>query len=297
MSNVYEQVTDSIVSMLEQGDVPPWRKDWTGEPLSLPYNGVTNHQYQGVNIWNLMLTGLAKGYGSNQWATYKQWSSVGGQVRKGERSSVAVFFKPLVKTDDSGEEYQINIARAFHVFNKDQVEIDMPVEAPEKPCKVDIEVYGQSLELANSLSLRVSEGQPAYNSLLDTVYMPLSEMFTTPEAYFSTMAHECSHATGHKSRLDRTFGKRFGDDEYAMEELTAELSAAYICAKYGIAYDLQQHASYLDAWIKRLKTDTKAIFNVAAASQRAADYISDSVKSFRLINEQESELGRLIADA
>jgi antirestriction protein ArdC len=296
MSSVYEQVTDNIVHMLEQGDVPPWRKDWTGEPMGLPYNGVTNHQYKGINIWNLMIAGWAKDYGSNQWATYKQWSSVGGQVRKGERSTVAVFFKPILRTDDSGKDYQIHIARSFHVFNKDQVDIDMSDNQPEPEEKIDIELYGHSLEMANSLGVNVCEGKPAYNRLTDAISMPMSDMFTSAEAYYATMAHECSHATGHRSRLDRTFGKRFGDDDYAMEELTAELSAAYLCASYGIPYDLQQHASYLDAWIKRLKTDVKAIFAVAAASQRAADYISDSVKSLRLVNEQESELGRLMSN-
>ena len=99
--NVYEQVTENIVSMLEQGDVPPWRKEWTGEPLSIPHNGVTGHQYKGVNVWNLLMTAWAKQYSSNQWATYKQWKDKGGQVIKGEKSTVAVFFKPLDKIDDS----------------------------------------------------------------------------------------------------------------------------------------------------------------------------------------------------
>lgn len=293
--SIYEQVTDNIVSMLEQGDAPPWRKEWTSEPLSLPYNGVTNHEYQGINIWNLMITGWAKNYSSNQWATYKQWNSIGGRVRKGSRSSTAVFFKPLMKTDDSGKEYQINIARSFNVFNKDQVDIDTPDDTPSVLDRDSIELQGISLEISDSLGVKLSQGQPAYMRQLDIVYMPNITDFTTPEAFFSAMAHECSHATGHDNRLNRTFGKRFGDDAYAMEELTAELSAAYICAKYGIAYDLEQHVSYLSAWLRRLKEDSKAIFTVAAASQRAADYISDSVASHRLVNEQESELGRLMA--
>lgn len=293
--NVYEQVTDNIVKLLEQGDVPPWRKEWSGDPISLPHNGVTGHRYKGINIWNLMLTAWSKEYTSNQWATYKQWKDAGGQVRKGEKSTVAVFFKPLEKIDDSGNEYVLHIARAFHVFNKDQVEIDIPSETAQELDRDDIELAGLSLELANSLSVAVSEGAPAYVPMLDIIHMPKFSSFTSGASYFSTMAHECSHATGHSSRLDRKFGKRFGDNAYGMEELTAELSAAYICATYGIAYDIEQHASYLDAWLKILKEDNKAIFTVAAAAQRAADHISDSVKSFRLDKEQESELGRLMA--
>ena len=293
--NVYEQVTDNIVSMLEQGDVPPWRKEWSGEALSIPHNGVTGHQYQGVNVWNLMMTGWAKQYTSSQWATYKQWSDKGGQVRKGEKSTVAVYFKPLDKIDDSGNEYKLHIARAFHVFNKDQVNIDTPSEKPQILTRDEVELAGLSLQLANSLAVNVSEGAPCYIPSLDSINMPRFSSFTNGGAYFSTMAHECSHATGHSSRLDRKFGKRFGDDAYAMEELVAELSAAYICAKYGIGYDIEQHASYLSSWLKRLKQDSKAIFTVAAAAQRAADHISDSVESFREERQQISELGELIS--
>ena len=295
MSTIYEQVTNNIVSMLEAGDVPPWRKEWTGDPIDLPYNGVTKHQYRGVNIWNLVMMGWAKGFGSNQWATYKQWSSEGGQVKKGEKGSTAVFFKPIIKSDDSGREYQIHIARSFTVFNRDQVDIESEPETVCMEPRDTIELQGISHEMVNSLSVKLSEGQPAYSPMIDTIKMPSITKFTDPESYFSTMAHECSHATGHEKRLNRVFGKRFGDDAYAMEELTAELSAAYLCASKGIAYDLQQHASYLDTWIKRLKVDNKAIFNVAAAAQRAADYISESVSNQRLISEQESDLGRLIA--
>ena len=296
MSTVYEQVTDNIINMLESGDVPPWRKDWSGEAISIPHNGVTNREYQGINIWNLMITSWAKGYSSNQWATYKQWQSIGGQVRKGERSSTAVFFKPLLRTDDSGEEYQVNIARAFHVFNRDQVVVDIPLEAPQSLSKDDLELQGKAMEMASSLNVGVTEGPPAYNRLFDSISMPKPETFTSMEGYYATMAHECSHASGHSKRLDRTFGKRFGDDEYAMEELTAELSAAYLCAKFGIPYELEQHASYLAAWIKRLKVDSKAVFTVAAASQRAADHISHEIGVYRLLNEQESQLAELIGD-
>jgi len=293
--NVYEQVTENIVSMLEQGDVPQWRKSWTGEPLSIPHNGVTGHQYRGINVWNLLMTAWAKHYGSSQWATYKQWQDKGGQVRKGEKSTIAVFFKPLEKIDDSGKEYMLHIARAFHVFNKDQVDIELPSEPTQELTRDDIELAGISIELASSLGVSVNEGSPSYNPMLDSINMPKFSSFTDGGAYFSTMAHECSHATGHQSRLDRKFGKRFGDDAYAMEELVAELSAAYICAKYGTGYHIEQHASYLSSWLKRLREDNKAIFTVAAAAQRAADHISDSVESFRLEQQQESELGRLIA--
>jgi len=295
-TSAYQKVTDNIVSILEEDKLPPWNKEWTGEPLSLPYNSVTRHEYQGINIWNLLLTGWAKNYDSNQWATYKQWNIAGGKVKKGERSTTGIFFKPIFRTDDSGEEHIVKFVKAFSLFNRNQVEIDNELVNPshEKLPIDDVYLTGSAAEMASSLGVKIVPGSPAYSPSMDKIHMPEIDSFTTAEAYFATMAHECSHATGHNTRLKRDLTKRFGSNEYAMEELIAELSAAYLCSKYNVGYAIEQHASYLKSWIKVLKEDNKAIFHVAAASQRAADYVQDSVSSMRLEVEQESELGQLM---
>ena len=82
------------------------------------------------------------------------------------------------------------------------------------------------------------------------------------------------HWTGHTSRNAREFGKRFGDDAYAFEELVAELGAAFLCADLGITPEIRDdHAAYLDHWLQVLKQDKRAIFSAASHAQRAADYL------------------------
>jgi antirestriction protein ArdC len=96
-----------------------------------------------------------------------------------------------------------------------------------------------------------------------------------PEAYYATLAHECTHWTSHPTRLDREFGrKRWGDDGYAREELVAELGAAFLCADLGLELEPRlDHASYIDHWLKVLADDRRFIFTAAAHAQRASDFL------------------------
>ena len=119
-----------------------------------------------------------------------------------------------------------------------------------------------------------------YTPALDTVFMPPQEQFigsdtgTATEAYYSTLAHETvGHWTGAKGRLKREFGKHFGDQQYAAEELVAELSAAFMCAQRGINNEPRQdHAEYLKNWITLMKADSSAIFVAASKASQAVRY-------------------------
>ncbi len=114
-----------------------------------------------------------------------------------------------------------------------------------------------------------------YSGGSDHVQMPVFESFRTPESYYATLAHELTHWTKHKNRLDREFGrKKWGDEGYAKEELVAELGAAFLCADLGLTPEAGlDHAAYIQSWLKVLKDDKRAIFSAAAHAQRAADYL------------------------
>ncbi len=105
--------------------------------------------------------------------------------------------------------------------------------------------------------------------------MPYFETFCSPQAYYATLAHELTHWTKHEKRLDREFGrKKWGDEGYAREELVAELGAAFLCADLGLAPEpREEHAAYIQNWLKVLKEDKRAIFSAAAHAQRAADFL------------------------
>ena len=104
----------------------------------------------------------------------------------------------------------------------------------------------------------------------------LFETFRDAESYYATLAHELTHWTRHPSRLDRSFGrKRFGDEGYAMEELVAELGAAFLSADLGLTPEPREdHAAYIGHWLNVLKNDKRAIFTAASHAQRAADFIA-----------------------
>lgn len=98
----------------------------------------------------------------------------------------------------------------------------------------------------------------------DEIHMPPRAAFVSPESFYSVALHE-THATGHKSRLDRNLSGRFSTDAYAMEKLVAELGAAFLCAKVGILLITREdHAHYLASWVRVLRSDKKAVFTAAA---------------------------------
>jgi antirestriction protein ArdC len=110
----------------------------------------------------------------------------------------------------------------------------------------------------------------------DRVQMPPFETFKDAESYYATLAHEVTHWTRHPTRLGRDFGrKRWGDEGYAMEELVAELGAAFLSVDLDLTPEPRaDHAAYIAHWLKVLKQDKRAIFSAAAHAQRAADYLN-----------------------
>jgi len=107
--------------------------------------------------------------------------------------------------------------------------------------------------------------------------MPELQTFRDAESYYAVLAHETTHATRHESRLDRDLGrKRFADAGYAMEELVAEIGAAFLCADLGITPETRaDHAAYIDNWLQALKNDRKLIFTAASHASKAVEFLKN----------------------
>ena len=283
--DVYQALTDQIVEELEKG-VRPWLKPWSAEHMAgrvllpLRHNGIG---YRGVNILTLWLAALAKGYRSPIWMTFRQALDLGGAVRKGEKGSLTVYANTLTRTDTdaaSGEtsEAAIHYMKGYTVFNVEQID-GLPAQYHPAPPPVleTLPRNAQAEAFFAALKADIRHGGPeAYYAIgSDHVQMPPFESFRDPESYYATLAHECTHWTRHPSRLDRDLGrKRFGDAGYAMEELVAELGAAFTCAALDLTPELRSdHASYLSHWLTVLKADKRAIFTAAAHAQAAADFL------------------------
>ena len=283
--DVYQTITDQIVSELEKG-VRPWHKPWSAAHMdgrvSLPlrHNGIP---YRGVNIISLWMAALAKGYSAPIWMTFKQALDLGAGVRKGEKGSLTVYADSVSRTEtdaESGEERErdIHFMKGYTVFNVEQIE-GLPEQYYGKPAPrlepLPRIAHAEAFFAATRADIRHGGSQAYYAIGSDHVQMPPFEAFRDAGSYYATLAHECTHWTRAPSRLDRSFGqKRFGDDGYAMEELVAELGAAFLCTHLELTPELRaDHASYLDHWLKVLKSDKRAIFSAASHAQRAADFL------------------------
>ena len=279
--DVYSTITNQIISAIENGvgDVQlPWHRK--GFNISRPTNVLTNKAYNGVNIIALWLSSYVFGYEHGIWGTYKQWQERGAQVRKGEASSVIIFYKDIETQNDHGDETHYSIARASRVFNIAQVD---GYELPQSEPQIDKVIACENAEhFINATNAKIEIGgtRACYSPSSDKISMPDRHRFvgtetsTPTEGWYSTLFHEFTHWTGSSNRLARDFGKRFGDNRYAMEELVAELGAAFLCAELGISpQPRQDHACYINNWLQVLKQDSKAIITAASQASKASDYL------------------------
>lgn len=280
-ADVYKRVTDQIVKAIVMGTSAyemPWNT--IGASSGLPKNAVTGKYYRGVNVVALWAAAHAEGYPESTWATFKQWGELGHKIRRGEKAAIGVFWKPLdapdtveAADDNADADDRRFVARAFTVFNAAQVE---GYEPPALPARADHEriTHADAFIAALGADIRHGGNRAFYNSSSDYIQMPQFEAFVDPVAYYSVLAHEATHWTGHCSRLNRDLKNRFGSESYAAEELIAELGAAFIAADLGLAPEPKpENAAYIDSWLKILKADTRAIFTAASQAQHSADYL------------------------
>lgn len=289
-AEVYQTVTNRIVAMLESG-TKPWQKSWSaGAPLvitgamqrPLRANG---EAYRGVNVLNLWVAAQMRGLQSRHWMTYKGAQELGAQVRKGARGEFAFYVGQATRAaENEGEDdTTFSFLKCYHVFNADEIDglpprfapVAAPVDAPAAPaCPHARNAVVDAFFADAGVKLSHGGNRAYYMPSMDAVRMPELGQFNSAESYYATLAHEAVHWTGHESRCARPFGKRFGDDAYAVEELVAELGAAFLCADLSISdAPREDHASYLASWLKVLKADSKAIFTAASAADRAASFL------------------------
>lgn len=277
--DVYAAVTDRIIAALDEGTVP-WHKPWRTTGSDWPCN-IEGRRYRGINV---LLLGLM-GYESPVWLTFKQAKERGGSVRKGEHSTMVVFWKTLRVTEEKdGKQVQktVPMLRYYNVFNIAQTDgVKLPARFVDGPATtVD------PIEAAESIVDRyLSDAGPAlswgadsayYLPKADRIHVPARDSFTSSEAVYDTLFHELGHSTGHPNRLDRDGIARFdhhGSDRYGREELVAELTSAFLCAEAGIEPERVQSAAYIAGWVASIRADKRAVVVAAGAAQRAADLI------------------------
>lgn len=275
------RITQEIIARLEAG-TKPWVQPWRGVPVSRPLRAC-GIPYRGMNVFWLWMVADMCGYASPYWMTYNQAKTLGAQVRKGEKSTIAIFYKSYTKeveAPDTGEKSDEarRVLKAYPVFNADQVD-GLPERFHPAATLDLVEPEGREAELdayfaAIPVNLRNLGCEAYYEPTTDRVTMPPASLFSGFDHYYATLAHELSHWTGHSSRLARDLKNRFGTAAYAAEELVAELSSAMLGAELGLPVThLDSHASYIEHWLKLLREDDRAILTAAAKAEEASSLL------------------------
>jgi antirestriction protein ArdC len=284
-TDVYQRITDKIVTQLEQG-VRPWMQPWSaggdGARIVRPrrFNGLP---YNGINVLMLWSAAEEKGYASPLWMTFKQALEFNAHVRKGETGSLVVYADKITRTETdatTGEEAEraIPFMKGYTVFNVEQID-GLPEHFYAKPEPKGETVQriesAESFFAATRAEIVHGGSRACYIPSRDHIHMPCIDCFRDAKSYYATLAHEATHWTAHPSRLAREFGrKRWGDEGYAMEELVAELGSAFLSADLDLTPETREdHAAYIASWIKALKNDKRAIFTAASYAQRAVDFL------------------------
>lgn len=282
--NLYREITDKIIAELEQG-VVPWVQPWTSghqlSPLGLPINGLTRRSYSGINILLLWAALEDHGFASPYWVTFKQCIAMGGSVRKGEKGTHVYFadrfvpHKEKARAEMDGDEAaSIAFLKRYTVFNAEQCE-GLPkglIATPEPKPEQQIVPEAEALIGAIGADFRVGGDQAFYVPSEDFIRIPQPAAYPDPINWYRTAFHELGHWTGHRNRLDRNLTTKFGTQDYAREELVAEMATAFVCASLGIVPTIR-HADYIGNWLQVLKDDAKAIVRAASLASKASDFL------------------------
>lgn len=288
------EVAAAIIRQLEAGTAP-WTKAWEpGVVGVLPKNGATGHAYRGGNVVHLLAVAQLRGFSDSRWFTYLQARRVGAQVRGGEKGTRIELFRRPGERDAAGSQEEGCPARQgeaeattrrrerllrrhYTVFNAEQIEGVAPLTA--RPLAPEWERFDQaeSLLKESGAQIRHVAGDHAYYSVdEDCIVVPSRTQFSTSDGYYGTVLHELAHWTGHPSRLSRKLGRHpFGSEEYAREELRAEIASFMLGSELGMGHDPGPHAAYVESWIRALKRDPEEILRASSDAQKMVDYLKE----------------------
>lgn len=283
-TKIYQMVTDAVIKQLESVDANDYSKPWFCVGHS-PVN-LRGTAYRGIN--HVLLGNL--GYQSNIWGTFNQWKEIDCSVKKGEKARPVVLWKFFNNESEEGDTTSGKgcMVKYYNVFNSEQVEGDKArtIEQKFKDRLLDHDPIAEAQTFVDGymrnerMPLRTSDRAYYAPGIAEHIAMPALGQFKDPAQYYSVFAHEITHSTGNKNRLDRDLTGRFGDKDYAFEELIAELGSAMICGALGLEQQPRpDHAQYIKSWLTALRNDNKFIISAASKAQKAADFALEASAS------------------
>ncbi len=286
-----QNTADKIIDSLKNGTAP-FIKPWKAEDLhnAMPYNPITNKQYNGINSINLML----EGFEDPRWLTFKQAQSINASVKKGEKSTLIQYWQysqTIDKVDEQGNlitndkgevekvEIQLEHPKVYYayVFNAEQIN-NMPKLKLENKHIDNFKVVQEAEKIIKNSGATIHHrdiNAAYYNNSKDEIVLPKKEHFISEGAYYSTALHELGHWTGNEKRLNRDMQHPFGSKEYAKEELRAEIGSFLFNGRLGLDYDPNMHLSYIDSWVQILEDKPNEIFKATSDATKIVNYLEN----------------------
>ena len=289
----HQQFAERIIAALKEGTAP-WQKPWKPGERVLPHNFGSGRDYRGGNAMFLTMQQLDRGYADPRWGGYRQIQEAGGHVRKGEKGTPILYVEwrqqrtardehgnPVL--DENGRkklewvERDRPLVKVNHVFNVEQTEglklrsLDAAAPEWEGHERAEAVMRGSGVRIDH-----VAGDRAFYRRSEDRIVLPERSQFASQSAYTHTALHELGHATGHPSRLNRPTLKEhggFGSEDYAREELRAEIAAMMTGEKLGVGHEPRHGTAYVSSWIKALENDPREIRAAAVDAQRMSDWL------------------------
>jgi antirestriction protein ArdC len=271
-----EQVNNQILEMMQTNGTE-WARPWAQKIANgAHYNVISKKPYSGINTFITAFTP----YSAPIWGTYKQWSEKGAQVKKGEKATHIFYMAPFTPKDATtrgdGTKRTAFVTKCYAVFNAEQVDgFDIPAAgefvAPDIASTInEVELFVQQ---TNAIINKTGE-TAFYSPANDCIQIPEINRFFSAEGYYGTLLHELTHWTGSEKRCNRKFSTRFGSEDYAREELVAEIGSAQLCALLNITSEPRtDHAKYINSWMQVIKDDNKAMMKAFSQAGKAVNYL------------------------
>ena len=291
------KLVENVATAMSTGSYK-WKQSWID--AGSPINYLTGDTYSGINFLSLNFAMIDKSYKNNQWLTFKQLKTLGGDIKNNSWNYVYKFGrinvvdankKPVV--DSKGKQKSRNYFRCFVVYNIENTTLEAKV-IDKKSTQYHVDTITNFLNKVDVTIKHGSKNGCYYSPSEDFVSMVNKEDFidtkdaNATEHYYSVLFHELVHATGHNKRLNRfedTKSMKFleGKSHYAYEELVAELGSMLFASKYNLSVEStvrEDHIAYLQSWIKALRSEdgTKLLTSAAAKASKAFTYYHPVIK-------------------
>lgn len=309
LNNAQNEFVKNLLSNLEKNHIP-WRPTWD-ITITKPYNAVSNREYKGVNQLNLWMTSIQHGFADPRWLTFKQANEKGYRIKKGSVGTYVSNYglrnietKELINQEDlsklSPEELKKikPFAKTYKVFNAKQIEGIPEIDLRSKEIAFEndkAEAFTNTLLKNIQLDVIHAGSEAFYTPSEDKVYLPKQDAFVDEQAFYATEMHEVAHATSHATRLNREVSTAFGSDKYAIEELRAELTSAFLTLDLGFHFDKfheDNHTAYIQSWSNQIKDNPKVVFDSISDAQKIRQYMLDKGEYSEIYKQEKPTIER-----